>query len=367
MKPILIIAVFFTSTLTFQSLHAQINLDVAGRGIIRAGTPRLDLYDTDNNRTETYLFSSNGDLYLHSRFGDILFRASDDAGFDTRMFIDGTDGNIGIGTSTPNSKLHILDGGEASLTQHGYLLLGDINSANLVIDNNEIQARSNGNSNTLFIQPSGNGDVSMDGNTFYMEAEDNRIGIGTSSPDVKLNVSGGTDVTPNGGGYLQLGNNNGNNLAFDNNEIMARNNNAGSDLHIQREEGNLLLCGQTGRVGIGVQTSATLPSGYLLAVDGGILAEEVVVTLSSDWPDYVFEKDYPLMSIPELAKSIQENGHLPGIPSANEMEKNGQSLGQIQHLMMEKIEELSLYIIELENRLAGIEKQNLVTNKTGTK
>jgi hypothetical protein len=69
------------------------------------------------------------------------------------------------------------------------------------------------------------------------------------------------------------------------------------------------------------------------------------------WPDYVFNPGYSKLSIPELSSYIQQNRHLPGIPAAAEIEKSGIEMGEMQRKMMEKIEELTLYIIELEKRL----------------
>jgi hypothetical protein len=91
--------------------------------------------------------------------------------------------------------------------------------------------------------------------------------------------------------------------------------------------------------------------GFKLRVNGKIITEEVKVQLLGAWPDYVFENGYNKLSINELEKYIQSNKRLPGIPSATEVEKNGQYLGDMQRKMMEKIEELSLYIIELNKKI----------------
>lgn len=84
---------------------------------------------------------------------------------------------------------------------------------------------------------------------------------------------------------------------------------------------------------------------------GKIWAPEVEVKLPP-FPDYVFEEDYELMSIDELDRYINENGHLPGIPSAEEIERDGIGVGALQTKLLEKVEELTLYVIELqkENR-----------------
>lgn len=87
-------------------------------------------------------------------------------------------------------------------------------------------------------------------------------------------------------------------------------------------------------------------SGYNLFVNGGILTEEVRVTLQSTWADYVFKEDYKLPSLEEVEKHIQEKGHLINVPSAEEIEQNGIALGEMAKIQQEKIEELTLYLIE---------------------
>ncbi|MBI9037240.1 MAG: hypothetical protein JEY97_03835 [Bacteroidales bacterium] len=95
-----------------------------------------------------------------------------------------------------------------------------------------------------------------------------------------------------------------------------------------------------------VAIGTTFASGYKLSVDGKIICEELRVDMQEDWPDYVFKKDYKLMPLDEVEEFINENGHLPNIPSASEMSNSGLEIGETQRLLMEKIEELTLYIIE---------------------
>jgi hypothetical protein len=99
------------------------------------------------------------------------------------------------------------------------------------------------------------------------------------------------------------------------------------------------------------------PNGYLLAVNGKAILEEVTVQLSQDWPDYVFGENYPLRPLPELEKFVRENQHLPGIPTAAAVQKNGLDLGDINRRLTEKVEELTLYIIALEKRLQALEER----------
>ena len=126
-----------------------------------------------------------------------------------------------------------------------------------------------------------------------------------------------------------------------------------------------------GRVGIGVSeplaklhVSSTVLIGanaqpafdYLLSVDGKIMAEEMRIEDSGTWPDYVFEDSYNLRSLASLKHAISTNGHLPGIPSAKEIEMDGILVGDMQKRQMEKIEELTLYIIQLHERIEKLEK-----------
>jgi hypothetical protein len=105
----------------------------------------------------------------------------------------------------------------------------------------------------------------------------------------------------------------------------------------------------TGKVGIAVSSFPSTAgsvnvSGYKFFVKGGILAEEIRV--ATTWADYVFEKDYQLPTLKEVEQHIAEKGHLINVPSAKEVEENGISLGEIAKIQQEKIEELTLYIIE---------------------
>lgn len=100
---------------------------------------------------------------------------------------------------------------------------------------------------------------------------------------------------------------------------------------------------KTGNVGIG-----TTSPNEKLTVNGTIYAREIKVDLSVPGPDYVFEKDYPLPSLQELERFIQENKHLPNVPPASIMELNGIELGSMNMALLRKIEELTLYVILLQ-------------------
>ena len=98
-------------------------------------------------------------------------------------------------------------------------------------------------------------------------------------------------------------------------------------------------------------------SAYTLFVKGGILTEEVRVALRTGWADYVFAKDYRLAPLSEVAEFIKANKHLPNVPSAKEVAENGIDLGDMSRIQQEKIEELTLYIIEQDKQLKVYQKE----------
>lgn len=208
-------------------------------------------------------------------------------------------------------------------------------------------------------------------------AENGRIGINTSSPSDQLDVNGDISLSGSNRTINLMGNSgelnfmNGSTrevyLDYNGTDFFIDNNRLGGDVELdantlirfQTDNIERMVIDETGRVGIGI-TSAGIPTGYLLAVDGNVISERVRVRLSGDWPDYVFAENYPLLPLNDLKETIKEEGHLPNMPDAATVQEEGQDLGDMQVLMMEKIEELTLYIIELHERVAFLEKENEV-------
>ncbi|OCX50799.1 hypothetical protein BEL04_18895 [Mucilaginibacter sp. PPCGB 2223] len=200
------------------------------------------------------------------------------------------------------------------------------------------------------------------------------VGIGTTSPQSRLEVQG-SDTNPLTSGiqvkspsYPQLlldATNGGTNAkvwrvigrSSNDFEIQALDDAYGIEttaMQINRSGasiGNILF--PNGNVGIGT----TDPKGYKLAVAGNAVAESMTVKLQANWPDYVFKKDYSLPSLSEVKTYIDKNAHLPEIPSAAEVEKDGQNLGEMNKLLLKKVEELTLYLIEKDKQLKLVEER----------
>jgi hypothetical protein len=268
--------------------------------------------------------------------------------------------SVGIGTSNPTARLHVSSNIAGELLklgsndpQIGFYQLSTLTGFADVFGNDfRMGTVSSNNTGKAIIRVNGGDRLTV--------APDGNVGIANNTPVSQLHILGGTDagLTSNNNGYLMLGTAASGNLILDNNEILARNGVAGSDLFIQNDGGNVILCGaEQGGVGIGVTSGASIPAGYLLAVDGKVLTEEVRVELSGDWPDYVFANDYQLTPFDKLRNYIAVNKHLPNIPAAAEVEKNGFELGDMQKRMVEKIEELTLYVLQLESDMKEMKEK----------
>jgi hypothetical protein len=118
-----------------------------------------------------------------------------------------------------------------------------------------------------------------------------------------------------------------------------------------------MLVVNSGNVVIGNVLS---PAGYKLYVEKGILTErlKVAVSTSSNWSDYVFNKDYKLLSLGEVEAYVNKNKHLPGVPSAEEVVKDGIDMATMDAKLLEKIEELTLYMIAQQKQMEEIQKEN---------
>jgi hypothetical protein len=116
-----------------------------------------------------------------------------------------------------------------------------------------------------------------------------------------------------------------------------------------------IFCDGNGAMGI---NTSIIPEGFKLSVKGKIIAEGVKVDLQSKWPDFVFKSNYDLTELADLKKYIELHGHLPNIPSEEEVKKDGLDLAAMNALLLQKIEEMTIHLIRVEERVKALEAEN---------
>ncbi len=126
---------------------------------------------------------------------------------------------------------------------------------------------------------------------------------------------------------------------------------------VRTNNADRLWVDSVGYVTIGGKIGPTLNGPYKLAVKGKIAATDFNVVASGFWPDYVFASDYKLRSLEETEVFIKAHKHLPNIPAASIIDKEGFALGDMQKRMMEKIEELTLYLIDAKKEINILKQQ----------
>ena len=305
----------------------------------------------------------------------------------------GTFSKVGIGITSPANLLHIvsqtkasagvLEGYAVGITQSaGVLALGADSTYSYI---------QSFNSRPLNINYAGN-------NTIMNAQKIGNVGIGTTAPLWPLHVvtNAGTygisatstaPLSDNSGAFLRLYNDG---LPYANNQrlggvlygsdnkrtavvLEARSSGAwtdsvsypayfrimttakGSATTAERfrinEEGNIVI--SSGNVGIGTDDA----KGYKLAVNGDAMFTKVKVKSYGSWPDYVFDEQYKLQNLAELETYVRKNKHLPEVPSAQEVEREGVNLGDNQAILLKKIEELTLHLIEMNQRVIEMDKR----------
>jgi hypothetical protein len=123
---------------------------------------------------------------------------------------------------------------------------------------------------------------------------------------------------------------------------------AGGNADLAVLQRKLLTIGSAVGVGLGVTPDTNFTTGYRLKVCGQIRATGIVT--NTGWCDFVFDPSYPLTPLTELEEQIQSQGHLPGIPTTAEVEANGVELGAMTSKLLQKVEELTLYVIDLQKQ-----------------
>lgn len=268
-------------------------------------------------------------------------------------------GLVGIGTDTPQDKLEVYDGNITMNNAGGTFRLqaGSVDKGFLQLngDNLRIGTYSSNNAGRLIFRVNGFDamEVTAAGKTVtYGETiiGANAIVTGTTTMNGKLTVNQGLEAIRLTGNdpainFFQSNIQRGYLWATGNDMNLGASVSTGK-LFLNASQINM----QTAQVTIG--TSIATPSTYKLGVGGRIICEELKVKLqSAGWPDYVFANNYKLKPLDEVENFIKINKHLPNIPSAQVIDKEGLEVGEMQRRMMEKIEELTLYVIDLKKEI----------------
>ncbi|WP_347053608.1 hypothetical protein [Flavobacterium olei] len=222
-------------------------------------------------------------------------------------------GNVGIGTLSPKSKLEVA---------------GQINSFNAAFGQSDIETSTKNYAN---FSTNNHGSVLISSNLYFSNNED------LKTANTHPSLSGGAIMLPGNGRPNQ-----GKILFYTSNPAPVTENQIFSGAIAMEISGD-------GNVGIGKSNPTNK-----LDVKGTIHSQEVKVDMNWSWPDFVFKKDYALPTLGEVERHITEKGHLENIPSEEEVLKNGINLGEMNSKLLQKIEELTLYMIEQEKRTENL-------------
>jgi len=320
---------------------------------------RFSIRTNNFNGTEKFIVEANGVTRLGSRLCP-GWTGTEGGGWSHIHFKNGTStaGGIvraSIGNSDAGDAPLRLESKQVDIFTGGVNRMTVSNSGvtiapqNTTTEGGELQLAGAG-SNPMWIMDAFNSRfrVVSSGAEKLTVLQNGNIGVGTSTPNQKMQVNGGDGIS--------IGFGDGNTFEGIGSKRSASGNQWGLDFYTGGS--SKMSITNNGKVGIGINDPAKMPGTYRLYVADGILTEKVRVSLknTSDWADYVFADDYKLRDLKEVEAFVKEHKYLPGVPSAEEVQKTGIDMAAMDAKLLEKIEELTLYVI-------GIKKENELLRK----
>jgi len=252
----------------------------------------------------------------------------------TNLFTILKNGKVGIGTTSPSSKLTIWDNtsDETQMIRLGagstadYKIYREMTTGTLII-----QGTQDGYNNFSYKNDAGN--------VLFRILENGNIGVGATIPEASLHIKGTTLIKPaSGNSILSMGSEE---AGYGNLQLRYKYDGTNHRIGFTDGVGNWMMWSEYGTNN--------------LCIPGKIKTQEIEVVVAV-LPDYVFEKDYSLMNLKELENYIDSCKHLPEVPSAEYVKNNGMKLGEMNTLLLKKVEEQTLYIIYLKKRMDELEK-----------
>jgi hypothetical protein len=351
-------------------------------------TPATNFLGTTDN--QPLVFKTNNQEWIKlTTTGRIIFQNIDGGlGWNNNLFLGGGNDSatglantaLGIGSLVSqstgvgntafgvNSGRSISTGGSNTAIGTNTLMNGNIGNANTAVGGNALMGPGTLAENTAI----GMASMARYNSTSADNATANTalgfgsltyLSNGTGNVVIGKRAMGG--IT-NGVNNVAIGHMTADNLIGGNNNVYIGDVKAFSTTSNNELNINKWIVGNNGTIGIGEFTNQLPADGiaadgekYKLFVKDGIKTEKVKVDIaaSNGWADYVFQKDYKLMPLNNVEKFINENGHLPEVPTTEEAIKNGIELKEMNILLLKKIEELTLYTIEQQKRIEALEKK----------
>jgi len=365
-----------SATATTTGNSKALSVDASGNiiltPVVNTSASDVSIYNNDG------ILAANRNVTMNAR--NLTFNPT---AINSQFFINGTNGNVGIGSLTPSVKLEVngftksktlwATNTATSATSFASSLDFFNNSyvfgAGYEMTNSAIPGATRRMFNFYDLNAWGT-EISPNDDLFVMNVVDRsnkerllfignkQGGISNGKSNFIINDKNGAEIFKlmddgNDNIRLQMGKSNSRLILGGYADYVA-----GLPHKFVVQNGSALIDGNiitNSNVGIGTTNFTDGTDSYRLSVNGAIRANRVKVYTT--WADYVFNKDYNLPTLEEVEQHIKDNGHLKDIPSAQEVEEKGIELGEMNKLLLQKIEELTLYMIEMNKEITTLKSQ----------